>query len=338
MPLELRKVKGSQNWYAIGTISGQRIRKSLGTSDKRKAEELRAQIEARIWNASIYGEQSVATFDDAALSYLEDGGEGRFVPHLLKHFRGRLLREITGKDIRDAAREIYPTASAATRNRQAISPARAIINHAADQGLCQPIRVKQFPVEKSKKRAATLDWLTAFRSVALERNPRLAALAWFMFETGARIGEAASLTPDKIDHINCRADLGKTKNGEAYYADFSPELRNELVRLAARNGKVFGYKDRQSVYGPWRTTCKLAEIPYIQPHQAGRHSLATMLNDMGWSANDIAEAGRWKSVRLVQETYVHVDGRGKVAARLIGKNLTKPALATESKSSKINEK
>ncbi|WP_052418077.1 tyrosine-type recombinase/integrase [Pseudooceanicola atlanticus] len=338
MPLKLDKVKGSDNWYAIGTVAGQRIRKSLGTRDRQRAEELRAQIEARAWNASVYGEASVAVFEDAALSYLEDGHDGRFVAPLLQHFRGRPLREITGKEIRDAAKAIYPKASNATRNRQAITPARAIINHAADQGLCSAIRVKQFPVDKSPRQAATLDWLTAFRSIASERNPRLAALAWFMFETGARLGEAVALSPERIDHINCRADLGRTKNGERYHADFSAELRTELIRLAARNGKVFGYKSRHSVYGPWQTTCRLAEIPYIPPHQAGRHSLATLLNDMGWTANDIAEAGRWKSVRLVQETYVHPDGKGKAAAGLIGKKMTKPTGQTGQKRKEIKRK
>lgn len=319
MPLKLTKISGSSYYYVSGTVAGKRIRQSLKTSDREKAEQLKAHIESRLWNASIYGPESVAVFEDAALSYLEDGGEGRFVPPLLKHFRGRPLREITGKEIRSAAKALYPAGSAATRNRQAIAPARAIINHAADQGLCSPVRVKQFANEKPTRKAASLDWLVSFRESAA---PHLAALAWFMFETGARISEAINLRPGDIDEINRRANLGKTKNGEHYHASFSAELRAELSNLTPRNGRIFGYKSRHSIYGPWATACKRANIPYIPPHQAGRHSLATTLEKEGWSANAIAQAGRWKSVRLVQDTYIHTDDKGKEAASQIGAQIS----------------
>lgn len=318
------KCHANGTWYAAGTVGGKRIRKSLGTRDQAKAEEARAQLEARLWSASIYGVQQVALFEDAALSYLQDGHDTRFVAPLIKHFRGTPLRQITPKDVRDAARKLYPGCGPATLNRQGIAPARAIINHAAQEGLCDPIRVRQFPVDPPKRQAVGMDWMQAFMTCARERGQtRLALLAWFMFETGARVGEAVRLRDGDIDQINRRARLGRTKNGDHQTAAISAELRDALAKLAARNGKVFGYRSRHSVYGPWKTTCKMAEIHYVPPHQAGRHSLATHLNAEGWSPNDIARAGRWKSVRLVQDTYIHADDRGADAASLIGKNLAK---------------
>jgi hypothetical protein len=57
-------------------------------------------------------------FEDAAFAYLQDGRDGRFLKPLLKHFRGRALRSIKPKDIRDAAKKLYPAGSAATLNRR----------------------------------------------------------------------------------------------------------------------------------------------------------------------------------------------------------------------------
>ncbi|MDE4274418.1 hypothetical protein PXK58_10630 [Phaeobacter gallaeciensis] len=58
----------------------------------------------------------------------------------------------------------------------------------------------------------------------------------------------------------------------------------------------------------------------MSPHQAMRHTFATFLhNVLGWSAIDIAEAGRWSSVRLVEETYVHSDKTTRKAAKEIAK-------------------
>ncbi|MBL4768351.1 MAG: tyrosine-type recombinase/integrase [Rhodobacteraceae bacterium] len=320
----IKRPGGAAPLGIVAPIGSKRVRQSLKTRNKREAEESKAQLEARLWGASVYGIQHVALFEDAALSYLEDGHDPRFVAPLLRHFRGTALRQITPKNIRDAAKKIYAGCKGATMNRQGIAPARAIINHAAEQGLCQAIRVKQFPTEPPKRQAVGIEWIQSFRETAIEHgNRRLAALVWFLFETGARISEATGLRDGDIDHINCRANLGKTKNGDYQTAAISQPLRDELANLASRNGKVFGFKNRSGVYGPWRTNCGRAEIAYVPPHQAGRHSLATALNAEGWSANDIAKAGRWKSVRLVQDTYIHSEDKGAVAARQIGKKLAK---------------
>lgn len=335
MSLKLSQRKGSTLWYVHGSVNGRRIRQSLGTSDPKKAEEKKAQLEARLWRSEVYGEDSVATFEDAALSYLQDGFDGRFVAPLLQHFRGKLLSKITPKSLRDAARVIYPNAKPATWNRQAVGPARAIINHAADNGMCPPMRVKQFAVDKVKRVSVGIDWIIAFRSAAFDRDlPHLATLCWFLFETGTRISEATGLELPDVDMINRKAFLGKTKNGEEYHAYFSAALRDEIASLSMNHVKVFGYKNKSGVYNVWRSTCAWAKIDHVPPHQAGRHSFATLLNEKGWTANDIAEAGRWKSVRLVQETYVHASNRGVTASDSIGTELAQSELQHAYKSKK----
>ncbi len=68
-------------WWAIGTVAGERIRASLGTRDETRAQEQCALLEKRIWKRHNYGDEAIRTFEEAALSYMEQGGEGRSSTH-----------------------------------------------------------------------------------------------------------------------------------------------------------------------------------------------------------------------------------------------------------------
>ncbi|MDZ5697814.1 hypothetical protein [Chelativorans sp. M5D2P16] len=56
--------------------------------------------------------------------------------------------------MREAARILYPGASPATWNRQVVTPVRAIINFAAEEGLCDHFRMKRFPEGQKRQRPA----------------------------------------------------------------------------------------------------------------------------------------------------------------------------------------
>ena len=323
MALKLQKRPGSQFYYAVGTINNQLVRQSLKTADRKAAEEARAALEARLYRDAIYGKGHQTTFREAAALYLKHRPEARFVAPVAEYFGDQLLANILPLDIREAADKLKPNAKGSTKNRQVIGPARAIINHAAVMGLCNPIRVPQFSIKKPVRRAADPNWIVKFRRAARDRGlPHVASLCLFMFETGARIGEATRLRIEDIDLERQSADLGTMKNGDDGVAFFSKTLAREIACLKPKRGHVFGYKNKSGVHNIWKLICEDAGIDYVPPHQAGRHSLATALNRMGWSANDIAQAGRWKSVRLVQETYIHADQKGRAAADAISAMVT----------------
>lgn len=247
---------------------------------------------------------------------------------ILDAWHNRLLRDIRPGHIRDLANKLYPDGSAATRNRQGIVPAVAVINHAADRGHCQPIRVRRYKVHKKADRAAVdRDWIAAFREHA--SSDYIAALALFMFQTGARLGEAVSLTPDSLDLANRQARLARTKNGEPHSYQLTTGMARELAELPPRNGHVFGYRSRHSVYTAWRNTCARAGIAYVPPHQAGRHSFATeMIVRHGADVVTTARMGNWKSIRLLLETYAHAENLRSVAEEVFGDQLPDvPAVA-----------
>lgn len=311
---------------AVGTINGCRVRKSLGTRCPREAYKRLADEERRIEAEIVHGPTAVRLFEEAAAGYVTDGGDARFLEPIMHFFKGRLVSSITPADIRDAARTIYPTASAATRNRQGVTPARAVVNWAATEKWCAPIRVKGFKVDRPKpRRAVDLDWLTAFRAEARRRGlPHLAALARFMFETGIRVGQAASLTAGQMDLANGTASFPRTKNSEGQTCALSPGMVAELAELngaTSDSAKVFRYAGRSGVNPVWKRVCEGAGIEHVPPHQAGRHSFATALRRAGYEPEQIAAAGNWKSVRLVVETYTHLDAPGRAATNALGASL-----------------
>ena len=311
--LQLKKRGGT--WYATGTIGGQRIRKSLGTGNKAQAEELRAQYEARLWKRHTYGEEAVRTFEEAAVSYLEQGGEGRFLPPILKHFKGRAVASIKPGDVRQMAIELFD--NPATRNRQAITPARSVINHAHDRGWCGPISVKLFPVPKSRKhKPVDREWLDTFLAQCdLDGLPHLAAAVLFMHQTGARASEAANLMGEHVDLSSAAIVLAKTKTEEWHPRYLTAELVARLAALEIEDGsRVFRYAHPTSINHRMKKVCKRAGIEYRSPHSAGRHSFATNAMRLGVGIKDAMDAGGWKSASLFMETYVHSDDPGRRVA------------------------
>lgn len=315
MRLQIKWING---WaYVHGTgPDGKRIRRTLETQDAGRAEEARAHLEARLWKVKHYGAEAVVTFEEAALAYAGDGGEARFLVKIAEQLHGKVLREITPRMIRDAAKRAYPTAKPATVNRQGIGPARAVLNYGHAQGWCAPIRVEGFEVTQPRKKAVGQDYLDALRPYL---PARMYALLMFLHYTGRRIGEALDITPDQIDGV--RVFLPDTKNGEDAIAIMPPQLAALMSSLEPIDGRVFGYAARSSVYPTLRRAAKKAGLEYLGTHQLGRHSYATALHGAGWNSKQIADAGGWKTAALVDKTYIHnAETQGK-AAGVLGKKL-----------------
>lgn len=306
-------------WYTVGTVDGEFVRKSLGTRDEARAEELRADFEARLWKRRIYGEEAVRTFEEAAVSYLEQGGEGRYLPPILKHFKGRAIGSIKPAEIRMMALTLYPDHLPSTRNRQGIIPARAVINHAHDLGWCGAIRVKQFDVPRSRKnKPVDRAWIEAFLAEADRSGlPHLSACVLFMQHTGARVSEAINLLGEHVDLENRVAVLAKTKTDEWSPRQLTTELVVRIAALGLENGRrVFSYTDRQAVNRRIKAVCDRAGIEPRSSHAAGRHTFATTAIDGGAKIKDAMDAGGWKSAALFMQTYVHSREAGENVARI----------------------
>jgi integrase len=228
----------------------------------------------------------------------------RFLRKIEDFWKDTPVKDMTPGAIRAAAISLYPTAGPATRNRQAIVPTQAIINHAAGHEFCQHIRVTRFEVKRKAKEPATWEWVQAFMAHA--KKPNLAALVCFMYLTGARISQALAVQWSDVDFRSRKLLIRATDKGDD---DRRAHMPSELIAALAnipgeRTGQVFGFKSRGNCRTQWAGTIRRAGIKHLSYH-ACRHGFATGLLDQGVNPITVAKRGGWKSAQHVFATYGH---------------------------------
>lgn len=269
MPLTL--YQRGKIWHYRGTVAGNRLRGSCKTTDKTKAARKASRIEEREWKSDSDGPQAVLTFAQAAAKYIAAGKSPRFLAPIVKHLKETLVKDITPDAIQAMAMDLYGHCSGASRNRLAIIPTQAIINHAAESKLCQRIRVKRFKTETKEKPFATLEWVQAFRK---EASPQLGAYALHMFLTGARPTEA--LEAD-IDIPGATTLLHESKIGHERRAHMPVMLVAALANVPQKPGRpFFFYRNIEDLRPAWDGAIKRAKIQRLTPHNC-RHGFITGL-------------------------------------------------------------
>jgi integrase len=301
MPLKIYRRKGGTVWQYRGTLAGHRQRGSTGTPDKETAQRIASSIEDKFWKRGLDGKEKGLTWPKAVALYLSAGKSSRFLVPLSKFWGDAPIKELTAGSIRQAAIDVYPTAKNSTRNRQVIVPMLAVINHCAELGLCQHMRMKRFKVETKIKKPVTLEWINAFRTHA--DRPDVAALALFMFATGARVSEALAVRWDDIDFKARKVLIRQTKLGNERRPHLPPDLFLALANLPSGR-KPFAFAGYTAAQRAWERAVKAAGIEPLTFHSC-RHGFATALNDKGVGVKTIAKLGGWKSAQHLFQTYLH---------------------------------
>src|ERR1700681_1944981 len=155
MPLKLTRRHGSPNWYLRGSVRSVAVDESTGVANRKIAETIRAKREWELIQRSIHGTKATATFLEAAVAYMESGGERRYLQRLIDYFGNQPLAEIDQTAIERARKVLCPTVSAATANRQIFTPASAILKHAAARGLCEWRQI-----QRPRQPKARVRWIT----------------------------------------------------------------------------------------------------------------------------------------------------------------------------------
>lgn len=316
MPLRIvRHKKRSPHWYIRGTVRGQAVFETTGTDESGAAEAIRIRREAELLERSVFGGGAAVTFGEAVISYLEAGGEARFLGradakgawNLLLGELGRTPLARIGQEEADrVARKLYPAAGPATRKRQCYIPLSAVLNHAARRKWC-PRPVIAHPAQPPSRST----WMTPekFAKLLPHCAPQLRRFLIVGAYTGARLSEILRLDWDEDVDLARRAILfRRTKNGEMRSVAIADPLLIELsaVPEAARHGRMFRWASKISVYVPLKNACRRAGVPYLPPHQIGRHTFATWLRIYaGLDLPGLKEVGGWKSIASVAR-YAHV--------------------------------
>ena len=322
MPLKLYLRNGV--WNYRGTIGPaerrSRLRGSCKTADKDIAARQIAEIEAKYWKGHFDGPGAILTFARAAQLYRKAGKSDRFLAPIEEYFKETLVKDINKGMIRQMAIELYPNGTGATRNRQGICPAQAVINFAAESELCSPIKIKRFKVDAKVKEPVTLEWLRAFSTHAA---PVIEALAWFMFLTGARIGEATAVQWDDVSLNGGTVLIKESKVSKERISHLPTPLVAMLSNLPRVNERpVFVYQHPDDIVRAWHGAINRAKIKRLTPHSC-RHGFATGLLRRGVDVVTVAHLGGWKTPAQVLKTYGHALKDITLTDRLIDAELTR---------------
>lgn len=174
-------------WYASYTTpGGRRIKESLGTKDRKQAQELHDQRKAELWRIEKLGDFPSVTFDEACMRWLEekahkkslDADKGRMGFWLI-HFEGVLLKDITEAKIYSAVSRMN-NRKAEERWKQRSA---GMLRKGIDMGAYKPepvstsTKAKHLALMKALMRAAERDWKWIEKSpvikVPQERNKRV---------------------------------------------------------------------------------------------------------------------------------------------------------------------
>jgi integrase len=302
MPLKLYRRGKNGTFHYRGTIGPTGRRKffsgSCKTSNQDIAARQVAEIEAGYWKGHFDGPGAILTFAQAAVMYRAAGKGDKFLAPVEKYLDATLVKDINPGIIQAMAMALYPHWSMASRNRGAIIPAQAVINHAAESGLCQRIRVKRFKPDTKEKPFVTLEWLKKFGK---EASPQLYAYGLFMFLTGARPTEA--LEAD-IDLPSRTALLHESKIGHERRAHLPAMLVAILGNLPEIKGRpLFFYRKIADLEAAWNRAVERADIQFMTRHCC-RHGFITGLLRQKFDVKTVAWLADM-TVETLVKTYAH---------------------------------
>jgi len=304
-----------------GTVLGKPVRESTRTTDLGRAEQIRLRAETNLHSRQLNGPQAVATFGEAALDYLDAGGESRFIGPLNDFFGDTLLRDIDQTLVNKFIRRHYPKTGPAGVNRQVYTPLIAILRLAARNKKCSLPSLQRPKIEKKMVEPAPDEWIADFLARCRLRN--LKAICWFLTTTGVRVAEACRLSWQFVNLDKGEATIVRTKTGKPRLVPLDPDLVTLLREMEedARQAKyvnnlVFRYGSKYSVNQAIERECAKYGMRYYSTHKLGRHAMATRLLNSGHTLKEVQEAGGWDSYRMVAEVYGHLERKAVHGAML----------------------
>ena len=319
MPLKLIPPrKGKTPYYSVrGSYLGVAVDRSSKTGKRAVAVKVLKGIERQIERGafSVKGE---ATFASAATSYMNAGGERKYLRKLLGHFGDKPLRAIDQAEIDGAAVALYPLGSSATRNRSVYTPVSAILRRG---GVLLSLK-RPFGSGGTKQTA----WLWPEQAEAIfeeagKIDKEFAALLIVLCYTGLRLSEALNLTWDNVRLTDGYAYIPDTKNDDPRAVFLPPVAVAALGNLDGREGRsAFRYAKSGHLYSLLKVVAFRAgvDLPARSAFHIFRHTYATwMRRYAGADETTLIATGAWKDKKSVSRyTHAVVSEESKRAALL----------------------
>lgn len=310
-------------WHIdIQAPDGSRIRRSTGTTDKRKALEYHDKLKAELWEITKLNKKPQRLFEEAVVLFLKDGKEQKnfrvkqqHAEYFLNKFSGREISEITGEEILNSLPEYVKRTgkpvSNATLNRYRANIMRMF-------SLAYKLEwIDSVPfVPRAREPVVRVRWITKEQASLLISNLRLdwmKDVCLFALSTGARMSEIFTLTWHNVNLVNRIAsvtnDNAKSKrarplllNHDAIELIRKRRFRNNCEYVFTRDTlkRVFDI-DRRDFYD----ACKLSGIEDFTFHDL-RHTWASWHVQAGTPLFTLKELGGWETLEMVKK-YAHLN-------------------------------
>jgi integrase len=293
-----------RTWYVRGTVAGTRFEYATGKTDRQEAEKWALNFVKGLEGDALSGNGPI-TFTAACEAFIDfrkpRKADEQWIRNLSKRLGSYPVSEIRHAHLVETANALFPKGSAATKNRQAITPAAAVLHYAAEQGWCEYRRFKRYKTARRSNRQPAKDQDMALLLANTEGHRH--ALLSVLYETGLRISDVLRLREGDIDATANRLLVSISKTDERASLAISQTLADLLAALPKPGGRLFPWAHRWSVYKWLKPLCKKLKITYT-PHMS-RHALASDLLAQGVPDKAAAEAGAWRDTRSLQR-YQHV--------------------------------
>lgn len=298
MPLNVYRRKSG--WYHIrGSHHGRRVDQSARTRIRAEAQRVKEAIERRIFDEQVLQKPPTRTFAEAAVGYMQSGGERRYLAPILERIGKLELAKIGQAVIDETAATLYPGVKSSTLNRHVYTPISAVLNWAVDEGWMAARRIRR-PTQPQGR----VDWRTPDEIADLiDACPEdLAAIVTFYVGTLARASEGLDLDWRDVSPMGERVILWETKGGYSRHVDLQPRVRAVLpIRSEGRVWTRWNAYD--AINTALRRVCRRSGLPAISCHVL-RHTGATWLYALSHDLDLLMKVGGWRSVAMAMR-YVH---------------------------------
>lgn len=309
-------IKRGSTWYIdFATPSGERVRRSAGTSNKAQAQELHDKLKLESWRVDRLGDKPRYTWDEAGHKWLIESShkktyreDAKKLAWFQQYLRGRVLAEISRDEIAAIGEKKRIESSGATANRY-LALIRSILRKACYEWewIEKAPKIRLYPESKRRVR-----WITPEQSKQLlqELPAHQRDIMLFALSTGLRQANVLELAWNQVDLDRQTAWIhgDKAKGKEDIHISLSEFSVSLLQRQLGKHPEhVFTYAGKsigQVNTKAWRAALVRAGIENFRWHDL-RHTWASWLVQNGTPMYDLQEMGGWKSAEMVRR-YAHL--------------------------------
>ena len=303
-------------YVKLTSPDGTLLRRSTGTTDRRKAEEYHDRLKAQLWDLARLNRKPQRTWDEAALRWLKEKAHKKSyrddvtrIRWFTRHLRGRTLDQVSRALIDRLISRGLARRSDRTKDLY-VALIRAIFRKAMREWEW----IETMPSFRTYARGGKVRvrWLTHAQAEAvLGRLPEhQREVVLFALATGLRQRNILDLTWDRVDLGRRIATVGEgdTKNGDALGVPLNDIAVAVLERQLGRHrSHVFTFRGkplRTANTRAWRAALKACGIRDFRWHDL-RHTWATWLRQNDVPTWVLQELGGWKSETMVRR-YAHM--------------------------------